>query len=162
MHALAPAGVLEVMIGNIGRRTLVLAQHARLREIVFDMRSAANAIRTHPRPGADLFEQLRTSIAILDGELHLHLATEEAVVEPVLSRIEGWGRVRLDLLRAEHAHQRAILIALRSPSLDRDALARRAVALADDLLADMGAEERDLLSPELVSDDPIDPPRLHS
>jgi iron-sulfur cluster repair protein YtfE (RIC family) len=148
--------------GSIGRRSLVLAQHARLREVIFDVRSAANAVRTHVPPGADLVEQLRTFISILDGELHLHLATEEAVVEPVLSRIEGWGRVRLDLLRAEHAHQRAILVALRSPSLDPDALARRAVALADDLLADMGAEERDLLSPELISDDPIAPPHLHT
>jgi hypothetical protein len=87
-----------------------------------------------------------------------HLATEEALLGPVLERIDAWGPVRLDLLRAEHAHQRAVLSVLRS---DRAAavppltLARRLLGLLDDIIADMDAEDRDLLDPRVLRDDLI-------
>jgi len=137
------------------RRQTLHAQHQQLRAVIAGVREAALDIVG--REGGDS-TGLRMRISVLRDDLERHLATEEALLGPVLERIDAWGPVRLDLLRAEHAHQRAVLSLLRSdraaalPSLG---LARRVLALLDDICADMDAEDRDLLDPRVLRDDLI-------
>src|SRR5207245_2508532 len=69
---------------------------------------------------------LAGAIATFSSELRAHLAAEEELLGPVLERIDAWGPVRLDLLRTEHAHQRAVLDASRTDRrLDARDIARR-------------------------------------
>ncbi|HTO99626.1 MAG TPA: hemerythrin domain-containing protein [Myxococcales bacterium] len=137
------------------RRQTLHSQHQQLRTVIAGVREAALDIVG--REGGDS-TGLRMRISVLRDDLERHLATEEALLGPVLERIDAWGPVRLDLLRAEHAHQRAVLSLLRSdraaalPSLG---LARRVLALLDDICADMDAEDRDLLDPRVLRDDLI-------
>ena len=137
------------------RRQTLHGQHLHLRGVIARVREAALEI-----VGAEETDStsLRSLISELRDDLERHLTTEEALLGPVLERIDAWGPVRLDLLRAEHAHQRAVLSVLRS---DRAAavpplkLARRVLGLLDDIIADMDAEDRDLLDPRVLRDDLI-------
>jgi iron-sulfur cluster repair protein YtfE (RIC family) len=137
------------------RRQTLHGQHQHLRAVIARVREAALEI-----VGAEESDStsLRSLISELRDDMERHLATEEALLGPVLERIDAWGPVRLDLLRAEHAHQRAVLSVLRS---DRAAavppltLARRLLGLLDDIIADMDAEDRDLLDPRVLRDDLI-------
>jgi iron-sulfur cluster repair protein YtfE (RIC family) len=137
------------------RRQTLHDQHQHLRAVIARVREAALEI-----VGAEESDStsLRSLISELRDDLERHLATEEALLGPVLERIDAWGPVRLDLLRAEHAHQRAVLSVLRS---DRAAavppltLARKVLGLLDDIIADMDAEDRDLLDPRVLRDDLI-------
>jgi iron-sulfur cluster repair protein YtfE (RIC family) len=144
------------MIGYDERRKLLIAQHEQLRGLIARMRSAAGRLLSADGEGAvQLLQELRCAVDELQANFYAHLLTEEAILEPILLRIDAWGPIRLDLLRAEHSHQRAVLAALRSAEVDAYSVARRAAALAEELLVDMDAEERDLLAPELLRDDPV-------
>lgn len=137
------------------RRQTLHAQHQQLRAVITDVREAAlEVLGTEGEDSAPL----RMRISVLYDDLQRHLATEEALLEPVLERIDAWGPVRLDLLRAEHAHQRAVLSVLRSDraaALPPQVLSRRVLGLLDDIMADMDAEDRDLLDPRVLRDDII-------
>ncbi|HZR09851.1 MAG TPA: hemerythrin domain-containing protein [Myxococcales bacterium] len=137
------------------RRQTLHSQHQQLRGVIAEVREAAlEVLGTEPAEcGA-----LRMRISGLRDDLERHLVTEEALLGPVLERLDAWGPVRLDLLRAEHAHQRAVLSLLRSEraaALPPLVLARRVLGLLDDLIADMEAEDRDLLDPRVLRDDII-------
>jgi iron-sulfur cluster repair protein YtfE (RIC family) len=137
------------------RRQTLHAQHQHLRAVIAEVRQCAlDVLGTESRDCSDL----RARVGELRDDLEGHLATEEALLEPVLERIDAWGPVRLDLLRAEHAHQRAVLSLLRSDraaALPPAQLARRVLGLLDDISADMDAEDRDLLDPRVLRDDVI-------
>jgi hypothetical protein len=137
------------------RRQTLHAQHQQLRAVIAEVREAAlEILGTEATDCGDL----RMRVSVLYDDLHRHLATEEALLEPVLERIDAWGPVRLDLLRAEHAHQRAVLSLLRSDraaALPPLVLSRRVLGLLDDIMADMDAEDRDLLDPRVLRDDII-------
>jgi iron-sulfur cluster repair protein YtfE (RIC family) len=143
------------MISNAQRRTVLLIQHDRLRARIAALRSAAAAVITH---GADVpqtaTDELMQSIAAFGGELTTHLETEEDMLIPVLEQSHPWGAVRIQLLHAEHAHQRGVLHVLRAATLRPAELARRAWALTTDVLADMEAEEKDLFSEAVLGQDP--------
>lgn len=137
------------------RRQTLHAQHQQLRVVIAGVREAALEVL-----GSEATDcaGLRMRISVLHDDLQRHLATEEALLEPVLERIDAWGPVRLDLLRAEHAHQRAVLSLLRSDraaALPPLVLSRRVLGLLDDIMADMDAEDRDLLDPRVLRDDII-------
>lgn len=136
-------------------RQTLQAQHQQLRGVIAEVRGAAlEVLRTDP----DECAALRMRISALRDDLERHLETEEALLGPVLERIDAWGPVRLDLLRAEHAHQRAVLGVLRSDraaALPPLVLSRRVLGLLDDIIADMEAEDRDLLDPRVLRDDII-------
>jgi iron-sulfur cluster repair protein YtfE (RIC family) len=137
------------------RRQTLHAQHQQLRAVIAEVREAA--LEVLGTEAADC-AALRMRISVLYEDLHRHLSTEEALLEPVLERIDAWGPVRLDLLRAEHAHQRAVLSLLRSDraaTLPPLVLSRRVLGLLDDIMADMDAEDRDLLDPRVLRDDII-------
>ncbi len=137
------------------RRQTLHAQHQQLRAVIAEVRQAALEVL-----GAESEDssELRDRVGRLREDLERHLSLEEALLEPVLERIDAWGPIRLELLRTEHAHQRAVLSLLRS---DRAAaipplqLARRVLGLLDDISADMDAEDRDLLDARVLRDDPI-------
>jgi len=137
------------------RRQTLHAQHRQLRAAIAEVRRCALELLGTE---SDDCAGLRSRVGALGDELERHLADEEALLEPILERIDAWGPVRLDLLRAEHAHQRAVLALLRSdraaalPSL---LLARRVISLLDDIATDMDAEDRDLLDPRVLRDDLI-------
>ena len=137
------------------RRTTLELQHRSLRALVAQVRRAAVDVLDG---AVEDSKELRNQIGALRLELEDHLATEEALLGPVLERIDAWGPVRLDLMRAEHAHQRAILAVLRSDraaALAPELLARRVLGLLEDILADMDAEDRDLLDEKVLCDDVI-------
>lgn len=137
------------------RRQTLHAQHQQLRAVIGEVREAALEVLGAE---ADDSAALRMRISVLRDDLEQHLVSEETLLAPVLERIDAWGPIRLDLMRAEHAHQRAVLSLLRSdrasamPPLE---LARRVLGLLADIMADMDAEDRDLLDPRVLRDDII-------
>lgn len=138
---------------NDERRAILRAQHARLRKTIDLARSSAQkALATAGAAG-----QLQVAVGALERELLEHLAEEEKLLEPVLAGIDAWGPVRLGLLRAEHAHQRAVLAILTGQGAWPAArvVAVRTLALCQDLLTDMDFEERELLSEKVLRDDCI-------
>lgn len=86
-----------------------------------------------------------------------HIAFEDRLLLPTLREIDSWGPARADAVAADHAHQRDQLSALRQLAQKGSAVesALAALRLVDDLRADMDAEERDLLAPELLRDDVV-------
>ena len=143
------------MLSHSHKRAVLRAQHDHLRESIAAVREAAASVSLsseeslHERGPA-----LATAISILDRELRVHLATEEDLLGPVLGTIDPWGPVRLELMRAEHAHQRAVLEALRTDrALGPREMARRAMDLTADVLADMEAEERGVLDEKVLRDE---------
>lgn len=139
--------------GNEERGKILREQHAHLRMTIEAARLAACAVLDGDGPTA----RLQEAVVALQNELQAHLADEERLLEPVLASIDAWGPVRLALLRAEHAHQRAVLAVLTGPGAwpAAQVVAARTVALCADLSTDMEFEERELLSEKLLRDDLI-------
>jgi hypothetical protein len=138
---------------NSERQSILRAQHVHLRKTVEAARDAArNALAQSGASG-----ELQVAVTALQRELLTHLADEERLLEPILPGIDAWGTVRLDLLRAEHAHQRAVLAVLTGHQAwpAGPVVAGRTLALCDDLLTDMEFEERELLNDRVLRDDLI-------
>jgi hypothetical protein len=136
------------------RKTLEL-QHRQLRALIARIRETALKALKSDRAAS---EELHVLVGLFRGEIEKHLAAEESMLAPVLERIDAWGPVRLDLMRAEHAHQRAVLAVLRSHpagELPAALFAPRVLGLLDDVSADMDAEDKDLLDPRVLRDDVI-------
>lgn len=143
----------QVNTTNAERRAFLCAQHDQLRQTIQITQDAArNVLAARGVPGA-----LQAAVTTLNDQLLIHLADEEKLLEPVLLGIDAWGPVRAGLLRAEHAHQRAVLAVLSGPPAwpAGPLVARRALALCDDLLTDMSFEEREFLSERVMRDDVI-------
>jgi iron-sulfur cluster repair protein YtfE (RIC family) len=138
---------------NSERRRILCAQHARLRVTVEIARNAAR----HALARGGAAGELQTAVLTLQRELLAHLAEEEKLLEPVLREIDAWGAVRVDLLRAEHAHQRAVLAVLTGHQAwpAGAVVAGRTLTLCDDLLSDMEFEERELVNDRVLRDDLI-------
>jgi hypothetical protein len=138
-------------MNNEDLRYMLLAQHARLRLVIEAARRAARqALATGGAAG-----ELQSAVTTLERELLAHLSDEETLLAPVLARIDGWGAVRVDLLRAEHAHQRAVLAVLAGKKAwpAHSVVAGRTLSLCDDLLTDMEFEERELLTEKVLRND---------
>jgi len=94
----------------------------------------------------------------LGEQLRAHVDHEDALLLPALREADAWGQVRADQLAQHHAQQRA---ALGEDQLDTQLRAPRAElatwlrGVIDDLRTDMEHEERELLSVELLRDDPL-------
>ena len=104
-------------------------------------------------------ETLRDVARELSREMALHLAMEEELLVPVLAAIDAWGGVRVRHMQEEHERQlvelRRLSDAARGPYVDRRDLARDVRRFVVDLYRDMRQEERDLLHPDLLRDDPL-------
>ena len=139
--------------GNAERRDILRGQHKHLRGTIESTRqAAADAIA-----GTATTAQLQAAISALEKELMEHLKDEERLLEPVLFDIDAWGEIRLGLLRAEHAHQRAVLAVLTGPGAwpAPQVVAQRTLSLCADLITDMEFEERELLNDRVLHDDVI-------
>jgi len=138
---------------NEQRRQILLGQHAHLRGTIQVAQDAArNLLSARAAAG-----ELQRAVIALKNELLAHLADEERLLEPILASLDAWGPIRAGLLRAEHAHQRAVLAVLTGPTAWPAAtlVANRTLSLCEDLLTDMEFEERELLNEKLLRDDLI-------
>jgi iron-sulfur cluster repair protein YtfE (RIC family) len=142
---------------HLERRALLLLQHKQLRERIVEVgEAAANVLACSEPELATRADELTRAVIAFADDMNLHLAAEEELLAPVLERLDACGPVRLELLRSEHAHQRAILHMLHiERRLQPREMARRVRSLVADVLVDMNAEEKDLLSEVLLRDDPI-------
>jgi hypothetical protein len=139
---------------NEERRKTLCAQHANLRKTIEETRIAALASISGDLEAA----QLLAAVAKLERQMLQHLADEEKLLGPILGTIDAWGSVRLGLLRAEHAHQRAVLAVLGEHGVAVGAervVAARTLALCEELLVDMEFEERELFNEKVLRDDCI-------
>ena len=126
-------------------RRQILAHHA-------ELRAAIARVATAEEPA-----KLALATSALCDLVADHLSYEDEALEPVLRAIDAWGPERARRLRQDHAEQRVRLAELRrevatAPAL---ALAREVQPFLEALLADMAAEERDVLAPSLLRDDTI-------
>jgi iron-sulfur cluster repair protein YtfE (RIC family) len=130
-------------------RQLLLVQHTRLRQ---DVEAAWAAARKVLASGTGAGE-LQMAIATVERDLLAHLVDEEKLLEPVLANVDASGPFRVELLRAEHAHQRAVLAILSGTTTwpASSVLAGRMLSFCDDLLDDMNFEDRELLSEKLFA-----------
>jgi hypothetical protein len=138
-------------LSNEQRRQILRGQHAHLRRTIETAREAArNLLASRGIAG-----ELQGAVTTLQKELLEHLSDEERLLEPILAEIDAWGPVRVSLLHAEHAHQRAVLAILTGPTAWPAAtlVAGRTLSLCEDLLVDMEFEERELLSDKILRDD---------
>ncbi|HEY6912493.1 MAG TPA: hemerythrin domain-containing protein [Myxococcales bacterium] len=136
-------------------RKMLELQHRQLRALIARVRETAfKALKSDYAASAEL----HVLVGVLRAEIEKHLMAEESLLGPILERVDAWGSVRLDLMRAEHAHQRAVLAVLRSEragGLPAALFAPRVLGLLDDISADMDAEDKDLLDPRVLRDDVI-------
>ena len=122
-------------------RDEIRAQHKKLRSEIDRTRTAALSVLTGGAAG-----RLHEALASFRPALLSHLADEEKMLLPVLEKAGEAGFVRIDLLRAEHAQQRAVLALLAVSANTPPLLAKRTIMLCADLLEDMEFEETELLA----------------
>jgi hypothetical protein len=134
------------------RRKTIVEQHVHLRRTILWARQTAqdnvgNKVLT---------DELKTAAIRLQREVLTHLADEEEMLDRFLCSRAQESVVQSSLLRAEHAHQRAVLAMLTGAGKwpPPGAVATRMLALCDHLLADMEFEERELLPRALTTADP--------
>lgn len=137
-------------------RALILAQHQQLRRLLARIRLLADEVLggDHKAVG-----NLRRQAVELELVFLAHLETEEALLLPTLETLDAWGHVRTGHIREEHARQREVLQSAgddaTSAAVSPQALAATMRSLVDDILEDMKGEERDMLYPDLLRDDPV-------
>ena len=138
---------------NEERRHILRGQHAHLRRTI----KAAQMVARSALAGTASAGELQVAVGALERELLAHLDEEERLLGPILAKLDAWGPVRLSLLRAEHAHQRAVLAVLtgRSAWPASGLVAGRTLSMCDDLITDMEFEDRELLDEKLLRDDLI-------
>lgn len=127
-------------------RTVLLAQHERLRQLLDEMQRVATRVLAGEAVLADLavrLEAVRNAFA-------LHNATEEAMLEPILRIDFAWGPARIARMLEEHAAEHTSLrAALAGADLE---VAAGIAELVEDIDAHMAAEERTFLSAGVLRD----------
>jgi hypothetical protein len=142
-------------------RARVLRDHEELRQRLTELAALADAMGHAVESSSPCREQLDA----LRRRLREHLALEDDILVPVLSRADFWGPDRMARLRREHAqHQEALeCVVQRWPASSSGAcdpglaaeLVREVRRIALDLDADMDAEESSLLHPSLLEDEVV-------
>ncbi|MFW6052212.1 MAG: hemerythrin domain-containing protein [Myxococcota bacterium] len=139
-------------------RARIRQEHEALRGLLGQVDEAARAVLEEgvDRRAATTLRQLCSALHVA---LSAHLDLEDAVLAPALRETDAFGPDRADELLHHHAEQRQILAAAleeaKSPRMDPAQLARHARGLVRYLMEDMATEDRDLLNPNLLRDDPI-------
>ena len=136
-------------------RRAVFAQHRELRNLL-GRASATAAAALDGRPRSP--DAVASAIGDIRATFDVHLTFEEKVLIPILEADLPLGPERAQLLREEHAQQRAFLESLHHEALAIPTLPILSVKLAqlvDWLLRDMVHEEECLLTPEVIRDDEI-------
>jgi hemerythrin-like domain-containing protein len=137
-------------------RRRILDDHGWLRAVLDDVEEVARRV---VEGDLELGVRLRERAAALRERFLSHLDLEDAFLVPALREADDWGEERAACLAREHASQRerfaVLLDDLRDPHRNARDVAREVRALVHDLRLDMEHEERSMLAPDLLRDDPI-------
>lgn len=138
-------------------RKRILEEHEQLRALIRQVDAAASKVLEGGN--ADAPTTLRQLCGAMHVALSAHLDLEDAVLAPALRETDAFGPDRADELLRQHAEQREILAealaVAKSVTMDPAELARHTKKLIKSLMEDMAHEDRDLLNPHLLRDDPI-------
>jgi iron-sulfur cluster repair protein YtfE (RIC family) len=130
-------------------RKLLLEQHGRLRELF----AAAEELAARLLAGEMVGDELRCVLTDLRNAFAEHNASEERVLDPLLSAGDAWAPLRVKRMVEEHtAEHAAFREALTGETVE---VAARIADLAEDVDAHMQAEERTFLSAAVLRDDVI-------
>jgi iron-sulfur cluster repair protein YtfE (RIC family) len=130
-------------------RTLLLAQHDRIRHQLDVCRGLAKLSRA----GEEVSVELDEALARLRDAVADHNHSETAIIGELLHGPAAWGSLLVDRMLEEHVAEHAAFWNLLSGT--HAAVAERIDELAEDLDAHMAAEERTFLSPVTLRDDVI-------
>ncbi len=132
-------------------RSRVLAEHAKLRTIITEVDRLALAVAADELKHIDA---LRTQAERLYRALAEHIDHEDAILGPILRRIDAWGAVRQEQMLSDHANQRATLAqAISDLDTGGASLGRLVQSMCWEILHDMRREEHDLLHPDLWAEE---------
>ena len=133
----------------------ILSQHTRIRALLERARAVAEAALDGNPP---LPDSVASAVGDIRTTLEVHLTFEEAVLVPILRDDLPVGPLRADRLLHEHEQQRGVLATLHREACaypELPMLAAKLAFLTSWLLDDMAEEERSLLTPDVVRDDPV-------
>jgi iron-sulfur cluster repair protein YtfE (RIC family) len=135
-------------------RFRVLEQHRELRQL---LETGLDLVRGALGGNGQALWELPALLDRTHQAFRCHLAEEESLLLPILDDDVPVGPMRAAILRQEHDRQRAEMEALaaKERSCTMDELAARYSELVQALLMDMEAEERELLTPDVIRDDGI-------
>jgi hypothetical protein len=138
-------------VGDV--RARVLAEHARLRSVIGDVDRLATAVSAGE---LRCLEPLRERAARLYRMLAEHIDHEDAVLAPIIRKIDAWGPVRFEQMQVDHAGQRmALKQAIEDLELEGRPVGQSVQSTCWEILHDMKREEHDLLHPDLWREDTI-------
>jgi hypothetical protein len=136
-------------------RREIFAQHGVLRTFLAD---AAQTARSAAGGDVAAGRMLFAICARLRSRLERHMAFEEGALVPALRASDPWGIERARRLLEEHVRQRqelSALVQLSQTEAEARTVAFTLQTLISDVLIDMDHEERELLTREVLHDDPI-------
>ncbi len=137
-------------------RREALAEHARIRGL---LEGARGRVREGLGSRPSSWKRLRREGEKLGRALERHTFWEERHLVPVLRDADAWGVQRVERLRQEHAEQRRILSLLlerlRDERRSPRCIARDLLELGSRLEGELGREEREALSPDIIRDDVV-------
>src|SRR5262245_10343404 len=136
-------------------RSSVRAQHQQIRALLKRAQATAEAALDGRAQSSDA---VASAIGDIRTTMEVHLAFEEKVLVPLLDLDVPLGPERARRMLAEHRGQRAMLAQLHHEAVAHPELPTLSVKLTfltSWLLADMAAEERFVLTPDVVRDDQI-------
>jgi len=147
---------LEMSMPPSEVRSLILQQHARIRELLDAVEQSADRLLAVAMPNEVVCDATRQLTLRLCSIMESHIALENDVLVTTLATIDAWGLVRAEHLRLEHAEQLAMLRAYVDELGERSSTgallgltSSRLVAL---IRSDMEHEEQHVLSAALFSD----------
>lgn len=137
-------------------RQELIGQHSGIRARVAGVRAVAQSVAWGGPP-----RMLRDALAELADAVRMHNLREESLMAEVFPMLDGWARIREEVMREEHAteHEQlydALLRAGASP--DPRISAATANLACDHLLLHMIREERVFLAEDILTDEdqPVD------
>ena len=134
-------------------RDRVLAQHEALRVLLHHALAVAAAAH---RGLNEATEEVMPLLHDIGRRMLFHMAFEESALVPLLRTADSWGEARAQRVLDDHAHQRLEFESLVTcESWEDGSGALILETLVCEILIDMEVEERDVLSPDLLRDDPI-------
>ena len=134
----------------------MLSGHQVLREQLLALRKACSEVSAGGREG---LATIRLRAESVRSALEAQIDLEANILAPVLDDTPGFGEVRCDELAAHHVAQRQLfseLVAMLEPDQPPEGLGERACEILDLLRRELVWEDRHLLDPNVVKDDPID------
>jgi iron-sulfur cluster repair protein YtfE (RIC family) len=136
-------------------RKLILDGHTQLRTTIAALESlVAKQLKTAP---AKKNEELLTHATRFNAEFLAHLKLEEGILRPVLMEIDAWGPVRVERIDKKHTEQRARILEIQAIIIQAQwsELHTELHSFIQELTEDMAAEEKEMLSPDVLRDDVI-------